>query len=350
MAKRRYSFSEYGAISVASLVCAEMKTKNIAANYLKLSVHPEKYEYELPKIYAPHFKKDTFSIVKYGAKNDGITVNTTAINKAIEACAANGGGTVLIPAGLWLTGPITLKSNVELYSAQNALILFTPDRKAYPLVKSSFEGVYAARCQSPITAEGLENIAVTGHGIFHGSGDVWRPLKRNKLTDSEWKKHIARGGGGVVTEDKTTWYSSEGALKGSLTNNIGKLLPGLELKDFEEIRDFLRPNMLRILDCKNVILDGVTFENSPAWTMHLITSQHITIKNVSVKNPWYGQNTDALDLEACANVLVDGCKFDTGDDGICIKSGRDEEGRKEVSPQKTSLQKTPRYTMHMVVL
>lgn len=330
-------FSEYGAISVASLVCAEMKAKNIAAQYLKPSVHPEKYEYELPKIYAPHFKKDSFSIVTYGAKNDGISLNTVAINKAIDACAANGGGTVVIPSGLWLTGPITMKSNVEMYSEKNALILFTSDRKAYPLVKSSFEGVYAARCQSPITAENLENIAITGYGIFHGSGDVWRPLKRNKLTDSEWKKHIARGG--VVTEDKSTWYSSEGALKGSLTNNIGKLLPGMELKDFEEIRDFLRPNMLRILDCKNVILEGVTFENSPAWTMHLITSQHITIKNVTVKNPWYGQNTDALDLEACANVLVDGCKFDTGDDGICIKSGRDEEGRKRGIPTENVIAK-----------
>lgn len=330
-------FSEYGAISVASLVCAEMRAKNIAAQYLKPSVHPEKYEYELPKIYAPHFKKDSFSIVTYGAKNDGISLNTVAINKAIDACSANGGGTVVIPAGLWLTGPITIKSNVELYSEKNALILFTSDRKAYPLVKSSFEGVYAARCQSPITAENLENIAITGYGIFHGSGDVWRPLKRNKLTDSEWKKHIARGG--VVTEDKSTWYSSEGALKGSLTNNIGKLLPGMELKDFEEIRDFLRPNMLRILDCKNVILEGVTFENSPAWTMHLITSQHITIKNVTVKNPWYGQNTDALDLESCANVLVDGCKFDTGDDGICIKSGRDDEGRKRGIPTENVIAK-----------
>ncbi len=330
-------FSDYGAISVASLVCAEMKQKNIAAQYLKVSVHPEKYEYELPKIYSPHFKKDTFSVVNYGAKNDGITLNTIAINKTIEACAANGGGVVLIPAGLWLTGPITLKSNVELHTAINSVILFTDDRKEYPLVKSSFEGVNAARCQSPITAEGLENIAITGHGIFHGSGDAWRPLKRNKLTESEWKKHIARGG--VVTEDKTTWYSSAGALKGSLTNNIGKLLPGLELKDFEEIRDFLRPNMLRILDCKNVLLEGVTFENSPAWTMHLVTSQHITIKNVSVKNPWYGQNTDALDLEACANVLVDGCKFDTGDDGICIKSGRDEEGRKRGIPTENVIAK-----------
>jgi DNA sulfur modification protein DndE len=328
-------FSDYGAISVASLVAAEMQQKHIADQYLKISVHPEKMEYELPKIYAPHFKKDTFDIRNYGAVSDGLVLNTTAINKTIEAAAKNGGGTVLIPGGLWLTGPIVLQSNIELHTAKNALILFTPDHTAYPLVKSSFEGVNAARCQSPITAENLENIAITGYGVFHGSGDTWRPLKKGKLTDSEWKKHISRGG--VLTEDKTTWYSSAGALKASLTNNIGKMQPGQELKDFEEIRDYLRPNMLRIIDCKNVVLQGVTFENSPAWTMHLITSEHITVKDVTVKNPWYGQNTDAIDLESCKNILLDGCKFDTGDDGICIKSGRDEEGRKRGKPTENMI-------------
>ncbi len=324
-------FSEYGAQLVAGLVCQEMKQKGIGAAYLKTSVHPEKMEYELPAIYTPHFKKDTFDIRSFGAINDGITLNTKAINAAISACAAKGGGTVLIPAGLWLTGPIVLKSNIELHTAQNALILFTSDRTQYPLVRSSFEGVVAARCQSPITAEQLENIAITGKGVFHGSGDVWRPLKKNKLSESEWKQHIAKGG--VLSADKSTWYPSEGALKASIPNNIGKLLPGLQLSDFEEIRDYLRPNILRILDCSNVLISGVTFENSPAWTMHFITSKHLTLQHVQVKNPWYGQNTDALDLESCSNILVDGCTFDTGDDGICIKSGRDEEGRKRGIPK-----------------
>ncbi len=324
-------FSAYGAASMASLVCEEMREKKIALSaYLKVSAHPEKMAYELPKIYEPHFRKDTFNIIHYGAVSDGITLNSKAINTAIDACNKAGGGTVLIPQGLWLTGPLLLKNNVELHTLKNALVLFTPDHLQYPLVSSSFEGVNAARCQSPITAEGLINIAITGHGIFHGSGDTWRPQKKDKLTDSEWKNKVATGG--VLDEKKVTWYSSPGALKASLTNNIGKLLPGMKLEDFEEIRDYLRPNMIRINNCKNVLIEGVTFENSPAWTMHLVVSKQITIKNVTVKNPWYGQNTDALDLESCANVLVDGCTFDTGDDGICIKSGRDEEGRKRGIP------------------
>jgi DNA sulfur modification protein DndE len=324
-------FSEYGAASVASLVCGELRDKKIGlAEYLRPSAHPEKFAFELPKIYRPHFRKDTFDIRGFGAVSDGLTLNTAAINKAIDAAAKAGGGTILIPAGLWLTGPITMQSNIELHTKRGALILFTPDHLQYPLVLSSFEGAQAYRCQSPITAENLRNIAITGQGIFHGSGDTWRPQQKAKMTDSEWKNKVASGG--VLNEAKTTWYSSPGALKGSLTNNIGKVSTSPNKADFEEIRDYLRPNMIRIADCKNVLLEGVTFENSPAWTMHLVTSQQISIEKVTVKNPWYGQNTDALDLESCANVLVDGCSFDTGDDGICIKSGRDEEGRKRGIP------------------
>lgn len=324
-------FSEYGASQVASLVCAELKQKGSPlAQYLRVSAHPGKYAYELPKIYQPNFKKDTFNIISYNAKGDGVTLNTKPINDAISACAKTGGGIVLIPAGLWLTGPIVLQSNVELHADRGALISFTTDRSQYPLTAALYEGVEAARAQSPISATNAENIAITGPGVFNGSGDVWRPLKKDKVTETEWRRQLASGG--VLTEDKKTWYPSEGAIKGSLNANIGKLAGGKELKDFEEIRDFLRPNMLRFTNCKNILLEDVTFENSPAWTIHLALSQHITLKKVTVKNPAYGQNTDALDLESCANVLLDGCSFDTGDDGICIKSGRDEEGRKRGVP------------------
>lgn len=324
-------FSEYGASSMAALVCNEIREKKLPfAQYLKPSVHPEKLEYELPRIYQPHFKKDTFNITAYGAVNDGITLNTTAIQKAIAACVQNGGGTVFIPQGLWVTGPIVLYSNVELHVQRGALVSFSPDKNLYPLIAASFEGVEAARCQSPISATNAENIAITGEGIFNGSGNVWRPVKKGKITDSEWKKLVS--GGGVLTEDKSTWYSSPSALKGSLSGDVGKLSGGKQLKDFEDVRDFLRPNMLRITNCSNVLLEGISFENSPAWTMHLSVSKHITIRRVTVKNPAYAQNTDAVDLESCANVLLEECSFDTGDDGICIKSGRDEEGRKRGIP------------------
>lgn len=325
-------FSEYGASLVASLVCQAIKDQNLPlAKYLRPSAFQEKFAFELPKIYTPHFNRDTFNIVNYGAIADGMTLNSVAINKTIDECAKRGGGTVLIPRGSYVTGPIIMKSNINLHLAKGALVIFSSDFKQYPLVVSSFEGVDAARCQSPVVAENLENIAITGEGIMNGNGYYWRPLKKDKMTESQWKNH-QRDYGGVLTADKKMWYSSEKALKGSLTNNIGKLIGGKTLADFEDVKDFLRPNMIRIYQCKNILIQDVTFENSPAWTTHLMMSEHITLKNLKVKNPWYGTNTDALDLESCRNALVEDCNFDTGDDGITIKSGRDAEGRKRGMP------------------
>lgn len=325
-------FSEYGASSMASLVCQSIKEQNLPlAKYLKPSAFKEKFAFELPKIYTPHFKRDTFNIMNYGAIADGMTLNSVSINKAIDECAKQGGGTVLIPRGSFVTGPIIMKSNINLHLNKGALIIFSSDFNQYPLVTSSFEGVNAARCQSPLVAENLENIAITGSGIMNGNGFYWRPVKKEKLTETQWKQHL-QDYGGVLTADKKMWYSSEKALKGSLTNNIGKLTDGKTLTDFEDVKDYLRPNMIRIYQCKNILIEDVTLENSPAWTTHMMMSEHITIKSLKVKNPWYGTNTDALDLESCKNALVEDCNFDTGDDGICIKSGRDAEGRKRGMP------------------
>ena len=325
-------FSEYGAASMASLVCESIVNQKLSiVNFLKPSLFQGKYQFELPKIYQPHFRQDTLSILANGAVADGKTLNSVAINKTIEQMAAKGGGVVKIPAGLWLTGPIVMKSNINLYVEKNALVIFTSDLNQYPLVVSSFEGVDAARCQSPITAEGISNIAITGKGTFDGNGFYWRPLKKDKMNESGWKNHLQTYGG-ALTEDKKTWYPSEAAVKASLDKNIGKLTEGKKLSDFEGIKDFLRPNMVRISKCKNVLIEGITFNNSPAWTTHVVMSEHITIKGLVVKNPWFGTNTDALDLESCKNIFMEDCVFDTGDDGITIKSGRDEDGRKRGMP------------------
>jgi len=330
-------FSFYGASTMASLVCEAINKQKLGlAPYLKASGFSNKYSYELPKVYEPHFKRDTLSIVDLGAIADGKTLNTVPINKAIEKQAANGGGVVCVPAGLWLTGPITLKSNINLYLAKGALLSFTSDFSQYPLVKSSFEGVDAARCQSPITAEGVENVAITGSGIVNGNGFFWRPLKKEKMNESDWIKHQELYGG-ALTDNKKTWYPSQAAIKASTEKNIGKLIDGKTLKDFEGIKDFLRPNMVRISESKNVLIEGVTFENSPAWTTHVTLCDQVTVRGLKVKNPWYGANTDAIDLESCKNILMEDCVFDTGDDGITIKSGRDEDGRKRGMPTENMI-------------
>lgn len=324
-------FSQYGASVMASLAAGGIKEiGNPLLGLLKTTRFADKFEYELPKIAPAVFRKDTFNILRYGAKSDGITLNTTAINQAITKANEAGGGVVLIPNGFWLTGPIVLKSNVNLHIAKGALLQFSNKREDYPLVKTTWEGQDAIRCQAPISAVDAQNIAITGQGMVDGAGQVWRQVKKEKLTEAQWKKLVASGG--VLDEEKRTWYPSQNSLNGVKIQKPGILSAGFNLNNCNEFKDFLRPNMVSLSRCTQVLLEGITFQNSPALTIHPLLCEHITLRNVTVRNPWYGQNNDALDLESCRNGLVEGCSFDTGDDGICIKSGRDAEGRKRGVP------------------
>lgn len=284
----------------------------------------------LPKIAQPAFKRDTFNILRFGAKGDGITLNTKSINNAIATCSQKGGGVVLVPGGMWLTGPVEMKSNVNLHIVREAVLQFTDDFDRYPLVEGSYEGRRSARCQSPISGVNLVNIAITGRGIIDGNGDAWRMVKRDKLTENEWKRKVASGGS--VSEDGRTWFPSTKTRLAHEQKRTSTLGPGQTLKDFEDIKDFLRPNLLVLTNCKKVLLEGVTFQNSPAWCLHPIMCEDLTLRNVFVKNPDYAQNGDGVDVESCRNVLIEGSTFDVGDDGICIKSGKDEEGRKRGKP------------------
>lgn len=291
----------------------------------------------LPIVEKPVFKTDTFDIVKYGAVNDGLTLNTKSINSAIEACSANGGGVVLVPAGMWSTGPVQLKSNVNLHLQSDAVLSFTRDKSQYKLIEANWEGQAAVRNQPPISGTDLVNVAITGKGIVDGNGDAWRMVKREKLTAAQWEKLVASGG--MVDENGKIWYPSASSLKGSQSKNAGAIAPGKTAKDYEDIKDFLRPNLLVLTKTKNILLEGVTFQNSPAWNIHPIMCENITISSIMVRNPWYGQNGDGLDLESCKNVVVENSVFDVGDDAICIKSGRDEEGRKRGIPTENVLVK-----------
>lgn len=285
---------------------------------------------KLPVIRTTSFKKDTFNILKYGAKADGITLNTKSINDAISDCNKKGGGVVVIPGGLWITGPVELKSNVNLHLQKNAVLQSSRDFNQYQLVAGNWEGLPQMRNQSPVWATNQENIAITGFGIIDGAGDAWRMVKREKLTETSWKKLIASGG--VLDSAKRIWYPTEQSLKGSKLKNPGEIKPEKTAEFYNEVKDFLRPNLLVLTNCKRILLEGVTIQNSPAWCLHPLMSQDITIRNVNVKNPWYAQNGDGLDLESCKNVLIENSVFDVGDDGICIKSGRDEAGRKRAMP------------------
>lgn len=285
---------------------------------------------KLPVIKSPVFKKDTVSIKKHGAVPDGNTLNTKSINAAIDALSKKGGGVVMIPQGLWLTGPVVLKNNINLHLAAGATLLFTADKNEYPLIEANWEGLPQMRNQSPISATNASNIAITGKGIIDGNGDGWRMVKKDKLNESQWNKLVASGG--VLSEDKKTWYPSEQMLKASKLQNPGVLSPEKDAAFYESIKDFLRPNLLLLINCKLVLLEGVTFQNSPAWCLHPLMCENLTVRNVFVKNPWYAQNGDGIDVESCKNVLIENSVFDVGDDALCMKSGRDAEGRKRAMP------------------
>ena len=285
---------------------------------------------KLPQVKTTSFKNDTVNIEKFGAKADGITLNTKSINDAIQDIHSKGGGVVLIPEGLWLTGPIELKSNVNLHLKRNAMLQFTKDFTQYKLVAGNWEGLPQMRNQSSISATNANNIAITGFGIIDGAGEAWRMVKKEKLSESNWKKLVASGG--VLNDDKKIWYPSESSLKGSKLTNPGQILPGKSASFYEEVKDFLRPNLLVLTNCDRILLEGVVFQNSPAWCLHPLMSSNITIRSIVVRNPWFAQNGDGLDLESCSNVLVENSLFDVGDDALCIKSGRDAEGRKRNMP------------------
>ena len=287
--------------------------------------------FSMPEVSQPSFPDYEVNIRDFGALSDGVTLNTEAINNAIKAVSSKGGGKVIIPEGLWLTGPVVLLSNVNLYTEKNALIVFSSDTSLYPIIDTSFEGLDTKRCQSPISAMNAENIAITGNGVFDGAGDRWRPVKKDKMTERQWKNLVSSGG--KVDENGKVWYPDAGALKASVLMT-GQNSGQKEITDEEWIymKSWLRPVMLSIVKSKRILLEGVTFKNSPGWCIHPLSCESLTLNDVKVFNPWYSQNGDALDVESCKNVLVTNCFFDAGDDAICLKSGKDEDGRRRGEP------------------
>ena len=257
---------------------------------------------------------------------DGQTLNTEAFEKALATLAKNSGGKLVVPPGIWLTGPIKLRSNIELHVERGALIQFSGDYKLYPLTVIDLKGEKEVDSTSPISGQNLENIAITGGGVIDGAGDAWRMIKKVKLTDSDWK--TLAGSGGVLNEKGDTWYPSREVMDGGKLLDKLRKSGSLNIADYEPIHQALRTRMLRLIGCKKVLIEDVTIQNPPNWTINPQLCEDISILNVQVRNSPAAQNSDALDLESCHRAVIRGCIFDTGDDGICLKSGIDAVGRR----------------------
>lgn len=322
------------------LLVALFSTMGVAQPGTKISPVDHLYngiEFQMPRVKEPAIPANSVSITDFGAKSGGQLLCSKAFLDAIDALSRRGGGRLVIPRGIWLTGPITLKSNIEIYTESGAVVVFSTDKSLYPLIETNFEGYNTYRCMSPVNGRNLQNIAITGKGIFDGSGDAWRAVKKEKLTEGQWKKLVASGG--LVSENGKTWYPSQQFINGEKVAEMNVPRSLKTKAEFESVKDFLRPVMISLISCKKVLIDGPTFQNSPAWCIHPLMCEDLTMRNTTVRNPWYSQNGDGIDIESCKNSIVHDCNFDVGDDAICIKSGKDKEGRDRGIPTENLIVK-----------
>jgi len=265
----------------------------------------------IKSINIPQFKNKDYVITDYGAVGDGLTNCSSAIKKAIEACNKGGGGRVVIPAGKYCTGPVYIKSNVNLHLQKDAILLFSTNPDEYlPLVQMRWEGVDAMNYSPLIYSFREKNIAITGNGILDGqaSNKAWWPWKGRK--NYGWKE-------GIPNQTDPT---NRQALFDMAENDI----PVSERKFGNG--HYLRPQFVQPYDCENVLIEGVTIVRSPMWILHPVLCTNLTIRNVNVDSK--GPNTDGCDPESCKNVLIKDCTFKTGDDCIALKSGRNRDGRR----------------------
>lgn len=271
---------------------------------------------EYPKILArikpPRFKKKDYDILKFGAKAGGATDSRDAINSAIEACSKAGGGRVVVPSGEFLTGAIRLRSNVNLYVSRGATLKFSIDPKAYmPVVHTRWEGMELMHISPLIYAYGETNVAITGEGTLDGQG---------KSLFWKWHGNPRYGGDPDVI--------SQRAARARLYEMMDKNVP-VEQRVFGD-EHYLRPQFIQPYKCKNVLIEGVKIVDSPMWEVHPVLCENVIVRNVHISS--HGPNNDGCDPESCKDVLIDGCFFDTGDDCIAIKSGRNNDGRRLNTP------------------
>jgi hypothetical protein len=275
-----------------------------------IKVFPPKYEdrseaphveppFDMPELTAPEFPDAVFNIVEYGAKPEDKAANITAFRKAVQACHDAGGGRVLVPVGKWLTGPIHLKSNVELHVAEGATILFSDDFDDYlPPVFVRYEGIECYNYSPLIYAYEQENVAVTGRGILDGNGQAWWDYMRQRRA---WPHHVK------VLYD---WVLKEVPVEKRVTATSERHL-------------FLRPSFIEFNSCRNVLIEDINMVSGPMWNIHPAYCENVIIRGVSVVNR--GPHNDGVTPDSCKNVLIENVYLATADDTFCLKAGLNED-------------------------
>ena len=214
-----------------------------------------------------------FNVLEMGVVAGTSTASTAQLQRVIDTCAAAGGGTVLVPSGIYLSGTLWMRSNVTIQLEAGARLMSVPDVREFPIVVSKWEGSANPSHASLIAADGVDNIAIIGRGTMDGGGEFWWDLERRH----QLRHH--------------------------------------------------RPGIIRLIDCRNVLIDGITMVNSGFWTLSPVGCDNVTINRVTIKNPPDSPNTDGINPDSCSNVHISNCHIDVGDDCIAIKAGTEDDGR-----------------------
>jgi len=240
-----------------------------------------------------------YNVCDYGIASDGKTLTTASIQSVIDKCAENGGGKIVFPAGSYLSGPLFLRSNIEVEVLAGATIIFHDDILNTPVIDGSWEGIDRKVYASLFTGHDLENVSITGRGKLDGQGKTW------------WEAH-------------------------EVNQKIRKSMGILRVREPDNPADsplpFPRPKMINLYNCENIVISGINFTNSPSWTIHPVYCRNIEVSGISIIQPYDSPNTDGINPEACNNVRIFNCFVDCGDDCITIKSGYNEHGRKKGIP------------------
>ncbi len=266
--------------------------------------------YSLGRIKAPSFPNRDFDVTNYGAVGDGQKKCTDPIKNAIQACSAAGGGRVVIPKGIFLTGAIHLETNVNLYLSEGATLLFSTDPNDYlPVVYTRFESTECMNYSPLIYAFEKQNIGITGPGLLDGQAD-----------EQHWWDWTRKARGGATRDERNSQNDVS-----TLVEKMGNHDVPVEKRVFGA-GHYLRPNFVQPYRCKNVLLEGFTVKRSPMWELNPTLCRNVTVRDVNIDS--HGPNNDGCDPDACSDVLIEKCTFSTGDDCIAIKAGRNRDGRR----------------------
>ena len=289
----------FSAIVLLMAVSAQAQTRDYSKYYQNLPV-------KLAQVSAPVIPANEVKITEVGGVGDGVTLNTLAFENAIKKLQKmpGKGGRLTVPQGVWLTGPIQLKDNIELHLEKNAIILMSPDKSLFVDPKKP-----DGKCIVGIRASKRKNVAITGEGIIDGNGDHWRPVKRTKVSDVEWNKYKALGGVEKGEGKNLLWYPWDA--KAGYPN----------IAETPEAQEKKRVDLVRFESCENILVQGVTIQNSPKFHLHPCFSKNVIVDGVTVRCPWNAQNGDAIDFSDVNVGLIVNSTVDAGDDGLCMKSG-----------------------------